>query len=178
MSAAPARHPRPIAPAPSPSKPRPNQPRPNQPRPNQPRPGQLRTAPSARAVPSRGSQPKRRTQGNSQPGRRDHLRAVAAPEQARSLVPFAWTCALIVIGALGAVLLVNTSMASGAYERRDLKIEIANLHEQRSALVTQLEQKSSPDQLGADAQALGMQPAQQFGFISLGDTIVIESGSK
>ena len=93
-------------------------------------------------------------------------------------MPFAWTCALIIVGALSAVLLINTSMAGGAYERRDLKIEIANLHEQRTALVTQLEQKSSPDQLGADARGLGMQPAQQFGFISLADTIVIESGSK
>lgn len=93
-------------------------------------------------------------------------------------MPFAWTCALIIIGALSAVLLLNTSMARGAYERRDLKVEIANLHEQRSALVTQLEQKSSPDQLGDAAKALGMQPAVQFGFLSLADQIVIESGSK
>jgi len=103
---------------------------------------------------------------------------VAAPEQARSLVPFAWLCALIVISALGAVLLVNTSMAGGAYQRRDLKIEIANLHEQRAALVTKLEQKSAPERLGYDARVLGMRPAKQFGFISLADTVVIESGSK
>ena len=157
MSAAPARHPRPISPAPRP---------------------RVRLVPAAKPAPSNRAQPQRRAPGAPTQGRRDHLRAVAAPEQARSLVPFAWTCALIVVGALSAVLLINTSMASGAYERRDLKIEIANLHEQRSSLVTQLEQKSSPDQLGADARGLGMQPAQQFGFISLADTIVIESGGK
>jgi len=111
-------------------------------------------------------------------GRRDHLRAVAAPEQARSLVPFAWTCALIVIAALGAVLLLNTSMAQGAYERRDLKIEIAELHEQHASLVTKLEQKSSPDTLGYNARVLGMRPAKIIGFISLADNVVIESGSK
>lgn len=111
-------------------------------------------------------------------GRRDHLRAVAAPEQARSLVPFAWTCALIVIAALSTVLLLNTSMAKGAYERRDLKIEIAELHEQHATLVTTLEQKSSPDQLGRDARELGMTPATIIGFISLADNLVIESGGK
>ena len=121
--------------------------------------------------------------GRTQPapasgGRRDHLRAVAAPEQARSLVPFAWTCALIVIAALSTVLLLNTSMAQGAYERRDLKIEIADLHEQHASLVTQLEQKSSPDQLGSDARDLGMKPATIIGFISIADNVVIESGGK
>ncbi|MGC4175776.1 hypothetical protein [Demequina sp.] len=158
MSAAPARHPRPIPPAA---------------RARQP----LRsTQPQRSSQPLRSTQPQRRP--GPTPGRRDHLRAVAAPEQARSLVPFAWMCALIIIGALTSVLFINTSMASGAYERRDLKIEIADLHEQRAALVTTLEEKSSPDQLGADARKLGMQPADRFGFISLADTVVIESGSK
>ena len=157
MSAAPARHPRPISPSPRP---------------------RVRLVPVTKPAPSNRAQPQRRAPGTPNPGRRDHLRAVAAPEQARSLVPFAWTCALIVVGALSSVLFINTSMAGGAYERRDLKIEIANLHEERTSLVTQLEQKSSPDQLGADARGLGMQPAQQFGFISLADTIVIESGGK
>lgn len=125
-----------------------------------------RTAPS-RANPSR---PAAR--------RREHLRAVAAPEQARTLVPFAWTCALIVVAALTAVLLLNTSMARGAYERRDLKIAIANLHEKHASLVTTLEQKSSPDALARDAQALGMQPGTVLGFISLKDKVVIESGGR
>jgi hypothetical protein len=83
-----------------------------------------------------------------------------------------------VVSALSAVLLLNTSMARGAYERRDLKIETATLHEQRAALVTQLEQKSAPERLGYHARLLGMRPAATFGFISLEDAVVIESGGK
>ena len=162
MSAAPARHPRPISPRPVQAPARPG----------------VRTTPSAKAAPGGRTQPQRRAPGAPNTGSRGHLRAVAAPEQARTLVPFAWACALIIIGALSAVLLVNTSMASGAYERRDLKIEIATLHEQRSSLVTQLEEKSAPARLGADARQLGMQPAHQFGFLSLANNVVIESGSK
>lgn len=107
--------------------------------------------------------------------RRPHLRVVSAPEQARSLVPFAWMCALIVIAALSSVLLLNTSMARGAYERRDLKIEIADLHEQRAALMTTLEQKSSPTDLAYRARTLGMRPAKTIGFVSLDEKMVIES---
>jgi hypothetical protein len=66
------------------------------------------------------------------PRPRDHLRAVAAPEHARSLVPFTWMCIGMIFAALAAVLVLNTTMAEGAYERRDLKIELADLHQQRA----------------------------------------------
>lgn len=103
---------------------------------------------------------------------RPHLRAVAAPEQARSLAPFAWTCLLIIVGALVAVLLLNTTMAQGAYERRDLKIEIANLHQERSRLISELEANSSASRLADAATAMGMEKAQTQGFVSLKDASV------
>ena len=167
MSAAPARHPRPIPVSPA------------------ARPASARAASAPRAAtrqaaaaaPSTRTQPGRRA-GTPAPASRTHLRAVAAPEQARSLVPFAWLCGTIIVGALSSVLFLNTTMASGAYERRDLKIDIANLHEQRATLVTQLEQQSAPAQLGSEARRLGMVPAEQFGFLSLEDSVVIESGHK
>lgn len=111
----------------------------------------------------------------SAPRRRDHLRAVAAPEQMRSMVPFAWLCVSIVLGAMAAVLLLNTTMASGAYERRDLKIEIASLHQERATLVTQLESNSSPQFLANVAADMGMVPAETLGFVSLKDSVVLES---
>jgi len=128
------------------------------------------------AAPARQARPIPRTQptrgARSAPQR--HLRAVAAPEQSRSLVPFAWLCALIVVGALGAVLLINTSMAGGAYERRSLKIEIADLHAQRAAVATELERNAGPEVLADHATALGMRPASVLGFVSLSDSVVIE----
>lgn len=109
------------------------------------------------------------------PRRREHLRAVAAPEQIRSMVPFAWLCVSIVLASMAAVLLLNTTMASGAYERRDLKIEIADLHLQRTTLVTQLESNSSPQFLANAASDMGMVPTETLGFISLQDDMVLES---
>ncbi|MFW2513541.1 hypothetical protein ACNI3K_07155 [Demequina sp. SO4-13] len=100
---------------------------------------------------------------------RPRLRAVGTPEQARSLAPFAWGCVLIILGALSTVLLLNTAMAQGAYERRDLKIEIANLHQERSSLVTAIEANSAPTRLANAATELGMRPAETYGFVSLAD---------
>ncbi|WP_084076741.1 hypothetical protein [Demequina sp. NBRC 110057] len=110
------------------------------------------------------------------PERHPHLRAVAAPEQARSIAPFAWTCILIVLGAMAAVLLINTQMTKGAYERRDLKIEIASLHEQSAAMTDTLERYDSPSYLAERASALGMEPASTLGSVSIADGAVLEQG--
>ncbi len=91
------------------------------------------------------------------------------------MVPFAWLCVAIVLGSMAAVLILNTTMASGAYERRDLKIEIASLHQERASLVTQLESNSSPQFLANEAADMGMVPAETLGFVSLKDAVVLES---
>ncbi|MDN4483969.1 hypothetical protein [Demequina lignilytica] len=109
-------------------------------------------------------------------GPQRHLRPVAAPEQARSLMPFMWACILPVVGALAAVLLINTAMAEGAYERRDLKIEIAALHQEAETLSETLEANGAPEALAARAEQLGMAPATALGFMSLSDGIVLENG--
>ncbi|MFN3867067.1 MAG: hypothetical protein ACK4MD_10205 [Demequina sp.] len=141
----------------------------------------LRRAPVAPAGP-RASAAARATQARPGPAsrpttdQRPRLRAVGAPEQARSLAPFAWACLLIILAALTAVLLLNTSMAKGAYERRDLKIEIANLHQERSALITALEANSAPSLLADAATGLGMRPHETLGFVSLEAGAVLEQG--
>ncbi|WP_062377390.1 hypothetical protein [Demequina pelophila] len=109
---------------------------------------------------------------------RPRLAPVQAPEQARSFMPFVWLCLAIVVGALASVLIINTTMAQGAYERRDLKIEIAGLHKQGAAAMEALEASASPTNLARRAQSLGMAPAGVLGFVSLSDGIVLESGEK
>lgn len=106
---------------------------------------------------------------------RDHLRAVSAPQQSRSLVPFATLCLSIVIAALAAVLILNTTMARGAYESQGLRVEIANYHQQRATLLTQLEAASAPGGLAQSAQNLGMVPAQHIGFVSISNSAVLGS---
>ena len=106
---------------------------------------------------------------------RAHLRPVSAPSHQRSLASFAWTCISIIVAALAAMLIINTQMAAGAYDRRDMRLEIAALHQQRAALVTQLDANAAPHHLSQAAAALGMVPATTVGFISLGDAQVTEA---
>jgi len=108
--------------------------------------------------------------------RREYLRPVAAPQHARTLAPFAWLCVAIVLVSLGSVLALNTTMAEGAYQARDLKIEIADLHQQRATALTQLESNSAPGALAARAQTLGMVPAPDIGFITLSTATVLQAG--
>jgi len=110
------------------------------------------------------------------PTERRHLRPVQAPETQRSLVPFAAACLAIVLAALAAVLLINTAMAEGAYERRDLKIQVAQLHKQRATLLETLEANASPSVLASAAESLGMERAGSLGAVSLADGIVLETG--
>ncbi|MDN4479525.1 hypothetical protein [Demequina muriae] len=135
-------------------------------------PGQTRSSAAARAATARTAPASRPTSDQ-----RPRLRAVGAPEQARSLAPFAWACILIILSALAAVLLLNTSMAKGAYERRDLKIEIASLHQERSALVTALEANSAPNLLADAATDLGMRPHDTLRSVSLETGAVLEPGA-
>ncbi len=136
--------------------------------------------PSSTAVRSsaaiRTAAPLRRPSPAREVPRRPYLSPVAAPQHERTLAPFAWLCVMIVIAALGAVLALNTLMAEGAYASRDLKIEIADLHQQRATALTQLEANSAPGALAQQAQALGMVPAGRIGFITLATGQVLEAG--
>ena len=134
----------------------------------------LRKPRPASAAPTTKSQPRPRPGAHARP----HLSAVTAPEQARSLAPFAWACILIIVGALATMLAITTAMSAGAYERRDLKIEIAQLHQQRATLVSELEANSSPTYLAEAAQGLGMEPYTTMGFVSLGDGTMLGQGEK
>lgn len=111
------------------------------------------------------------------PRRRDHLRAVSAPEPGRSLVPFAALCVSIILAAMVSVLLLNITMSRGAWEANSMRTEISRAQQERAALLTQLEAMSNPAGLAASAEALGMVPAAQLGFVSLGSQSVLNSGN-
>lgn len=112
------------------------------------------------------------------PQRAPHLRAVTAPDHSRSIAPFAWLCVGIVIAALSAVLVLNTTMAEGSYVSRDIQIEIAQLHQQRAAALIQLEANAAPAALAHRAAELGMQPAGRIGFVALESGKVLEPGGQ
>lgn len=97
------------------------------------------------------------------------LRVVRAPDQARSRAPFVLACMAVLGGALLAALLLNTQMASLAFDRYELSNDLGRLRQDRMDLVAQLDQRSSPTQLAEKARALGMVEANGTGWLRLAD---------
>ncbi len=93
------------------------------------------------------------------------------------MVPFFVLCFAIIVGALVAVLVLNTSMAAAAYESRDLRIELATLTEQRGDLLARLDTNAAPQRLAAQAEQLGMVPASAIGFLSIEGQTVVGGGA-
>ena len=102
---------------------------------------------------------------------RIHL--VSAPLASRSRVPFILVCMTILVGALVSVLVLNTTMAGGSYEQRELQSQLSELAQREQALLAQLDQEASPEVLAARAEALGMVQDSTPAFVRLADAKVI-----
>ena len=85
--------------------------------------------------------------------------------------------ALLVGGLLGAglivMLVINTSLASGAFVVSELQTQKSELTVQAQALAKEVDAMSSPANLEAKARALGMQPSRNPVFLNLGDGSIL-----
>lgn len=79
---------------------------------------------------------------------------------------------LLSIGLVG-MLLINTSLAQGAFVVSALKAERAQLSEQESALNEEVTALSAPNALEQKARGLGMVPSSSPAFLSLADGSVL-----
>ncbi|MGO1316205.1 MAG: hypothetical protein ACTMIR_04090 [Cellulomonadaceae bacterium] len=104
---------------------------------------------------------------------RPRIHVVPPPRTARSRVPYVLFCMALVGAALISVLLLNTTMANGAYESRDLQAQIAQLAQSEQALLAQLEEASAPTALAERAQRLGMVQDSTPAFLRLSDGAII-----
>jgi hypothetical protein len=118
------------------------------------------------------AQPSRTQPSRPAPGTQDappRLRLVRAPQQARTRVPFVLMCMAVLGAALLSALLLNTSMADGAYEKYKLSNELGRLQQDEKDLVAALDEQSSPAHLADAARGLGMVPAGGTGWLRLSD---------
>jgi hypothetical protein len=103
--------------------------------------------------------------------------SIAHESRGVSTAPFVVLCVGIIVAALVFVLLLNTTMASGAYQARDLTIESVQLQEARAELLMELDARAAPQRLAERAAELGMARAGEVGFISLAQGTVTTSGA-
>ena len=105
---------------------------------------------------------------------RPNLRLVSPlrPERASRGVFILFVTGLLGIG-LVAMLVINTSLAQGAFQISELQQEQAVLAEQEAVLTQVVEQASTPSALESSARALGMVPNQNPVFLRLSDGAIL-----
>ncbi|WP_298459691.1 hypothetical protein [uncultured Cellulomonas sp.] len=123
-------------------------------------------APAPRPVPAPPGPSRSRTPGS-------RLRVVRAPEHHRTRVPFVLLCIAILAGALLGALVLNTSMASAAYDKHRMEVELAGLSRTEQSLQTSIDAHKAPQQLAASARALGLVQAPPSAYLRLSDGAVL-----
>lgn len=104
---------------------------------------------------------------------RPRLRIVRAPATGRSRVGFILLCVSILVGALLGALMLNTAMATTAYQIHDQQVHLARLSETEQSLAQEVERLSSPVLLQQQAEDLGMEPASGMRYIMLSDGAIL-----
>lgn len=101
------------------------------------------------------------------------LRVVPPPARARARVPFVALCMALLTASLLVVLLLNTAMAQGEYERFGLATRLAQSAQRQQELSAQLDEVASPVRLAEQAESLGMVPSTTGGYLRLSDGAVL-----
>lgn len=94
------------------------------------------------------------------------LRVVGAAEAAGSPW-FPVALVALLLAGLGAVLMLNTSMARDSFEAGRLEARSAELGETRDVLVQEVDAQAAPQHLAQRARSLGMVPADSAAFVDL-----------
>lgn len=101
--------------------------------------------------------------------RRERLRLVDALPQRRSGTGFAVLCVGLLVGALITALLLNTWRAEASFVASDLRAEATELHDTRVTLQAAVARTTSPANLAAEAERLGLQPSPSTAVLRLSD---------
>lgn len=100
------------------------------------------------------------------------LRVVSGAETRKPGAGFAVLCMLLLSAGLLGLLLLNTSLAQGAFTLHDLQSTSGELSDTQDALTQQIQAASSPQHLAREAVAMGMVPDQSAAFLRLSDGAV------
>lgn len=100
------------------------------------------------------------------------LRIVSRPRSDRQGV-FVALCLSLLIGGLVGLLMLNTAMAQGSFNLKDLQMTSNELSDIEDYLAARVDRLSAPDALARRAQSMGMVPAQTAAFLRLPDGKVL-----
>jgi len=101
------------------------------------------------------------------------LRVVVAPPSTRSRVPFAVSCAALLVVTLVGLLMLNINLSRGAFQVHELEQRRTLLAERQQALEERLAAEAAPGRLADRATALGMVTNPNPAVLRLSDGAVL-----
>ncbi|PZR55439.1 hypothetical protein DNL40_03545 [Xylanimonas oleitrophica] len=131
-------------------------------------------APARRNVPAPRRAPLTALPGGRADGGR-RFDAVRAPLQARSGVPFLIVCATVLVTALLAALVLNTTMARGSYDLARLQREVNQASQ--DVQTKQAELSAAQNTLDQRARQMGMVPADNPDMLDVSGATVPAPGT-
>jgi hypothetical protein len=114
-----------------------------------------------------------RARGLPRRGQLAPLRVVPAAIRRTGNGGFAVLCMALLAVGLVSLLMMNTALASGIYQLKDLRAESGTLTDQQEQLTQVVDDLRSPRNLADRAQQMGMVPAKSMAFVRLSDGTVI-----
>ena len=114
-----------------------------------------------------------RARGLPRRGQLAPLRVVPAAIRRTGNGGFAVLCMALLAVGLVSLLMMNTALASGIYQLKDLRAESGTLTDQQEQLTQVVDDLRSPPKLADRAQQMGMVPAKSMAFVRLSDGTVI-----
>ncbi|MCI7551080.1 MAG: hypothetical protein PUK40_05660 [Actinomycetaceae bacterium] len=96
-----------------------------------------------------------------------NLRVVTSPAPSRGLFFVIGLCIAIFFTALVMCFSLNTLMVKGAYDVKEIKLELSGVQAREETLMGQVVELSTPVQLAKSASDLGMVPAESLSHIDL-----------
>jgi hypothetical protein len=114
-----------------------------------------------------------RARGMPRRGQLAPLRVVPAAIRRTGNGGFAVLCMALLAVGLVSLLMMNTALASGIYQLKDLRAESGTLTDQQEQLTQVVDDLRSPRNLADRAQQMGMVPAKSMAFVRLSDGTVI-----
>ncbi|MFJ8040950.1 septum formation initiator family protein [Kitasatospora sp. NPDC096147] len=88
-----------------------------------------------------------------------------ARRQVRGRTPFAVLVVLLLSGGLLGLLMLNTALNEGSFERSRLERQTTELTDRQQTLQQEIDQQSAPDALERRARELGMVPGGDLAFL-------------
>ncbi|MCL2802716.1 MAG: hypothetical protein FWD29_01995 [Micrococcales bacterium] len=97
------------------------------------------------------------------------LQVVVAPKRRTGYLVHLAVCVTMLVGALVAVLALNTALTQGSFQIHQLKQELENLEAKENRIAEQLDDLASPEQLAVKAAELGMLAPPSTRYITIKD---------